>query len=631
MGSENGKRGWRPRPANRARGSDTAQGPLTTTKSRVIVVVGAVTLVVAIVVGLRSKPGPVSTATGPMAADGRPISASEAPGGLSSPGRTTAGSSSVSKGPYSNIDAEDYVGPEVCRKCHLEQYERWRTHPHSKMNLDSSSDTVVGDFSGKSVDYAGGTAVFEEQAGDFFMTLSRQGEGQRYKVTRTVGSRFQQMYIGTLTQGPQSSQVEVKLPFGYWVGRKQWFATPYFESDIPDEYSPDGKRNPVLDLHRPTHFGGGFGDWNGCIWCHNTFPYVKRLQRSIVTGKPFSGFPQDNLSLSTPRHPTPRGQPLLQASDLIVLGITCESCHFGGREHALEQREIRFLPSSPDLTFPRATPELIASARQSSYVINAICSQCHSADSSSYPNGASIDNSREALDLQSGACASEIKCTDCHDPHRPGPTVGRGPSQQAHLDACLRCHDKYQGSAAATAHSGHEPANQVSCLDCHMPRIVSGLTDVIRTHQISSPTDPRMFEGGAPNACNLCHLDRSLDWTLQALKSIWRSPIPTASSNRAYRMDLNKPTGVVWLESNHAIVRKVAVDAYSRSPLGKVMLPDLLSILNDTHASNRMYGLMAIEEILGRQLDEKEYAPMAAPARRARQVRSLTEELKSLQ
>ena len=118
-----------------------------------------------------------------------------------------------------------------------------------------------------------------------------------------------------------------------------------------------------------------------------------------------------------------------------------------------------------------------------------------------------------------------------------------------------------------------------------------------------------------------------MDWTKQALKSIWS--VPTANWKPANGLALNEPTGKVWLASNHAIVRKVTVDAYARSPLGQSMLPDLLSILNDTHASNRMFGLMAIEEILGRQLDEKEYAPMAEPSKRERQVRSLTEELQS--
>jgi hypothetical protein len=39
-----------------------------------------------------------------------------------------------------------------------------------------------------------------------------------------------------------------------------------------------------------------------------------------------------------------------------------------------------------------------------------------------------------------------------------------------------------------------------------------------------------MLEVGAPNACNLCHLDRSIRWTLAALDTGWgvrlRAPPP---------------------------------------------------------------------------------------------------------
>ena len=76
--------------------------------------------------------------------------------------------------------------------------------------------------------------------------------------------------------------------------------------------------------------------------------------------------------------------------------------------------------------FPKATPDLVKNARQSPYVINSICSQCHSSNARPYPNGSGTWNSREARDMRSGGCASAIKCTDCHDPHIAGPERGGG-------------------------------------------------------------------------------------------------------------------------------------------------------------------------------------------------------------
>lgn len=49
-----------------------------------------------------------------------------------------------------------------------------------------------------------------------------------------------------------------------------------------------------------------------------------------------------------------------------------------------------------------------------------------------------------------------------------------------------------------------------------MPRIVQGVSSLLRTHRIASPTELSMLEEGV-NACNLCHLDRSVAWTAQQL------------------------------------------------------------------------------------------------------------------
>ena len=40
-----------------------------------------------------------------------------------------------------------------------------------------------------------------------------------------------------------------------------------------------------------------------------------------------------------------------------------------------------------------------------------------------------------------------------------------------------------------------------------------GLVKAIRSHLIDSPTVESSLTTGRPNACNLCHLDRTLDWT----------------------------------------------------------------------------------------------------------------------
>ena len=54
-----------------------------------------------------------------------------------------------------------------------------------------------------------------------------------------------------------------------------------------------------------------------------------------------------------------------------------------------------------------------------------------------------------------------------------------------------------------------------------MPRIVQGISAFVRTHRISSPADPAMLGDRGVNACNLCHLDRSVAWTIVELADGW--------------------------------------------------------------------------------------------------------------
>jgi predicted CXXCH cytochrome family protein len=252
--------------------------------------------------------------------------------------------------------------------------------------------------------------------------------------------------------------------------------------------------------------------------------------------------------------------------------------------------------------------------------VNAICTQCHCAEVPLFPNGAGTWNSREGWDLEAGACATAIKCTDCHDPHRPGPPEGTDQIDQ--VAACVKCHSSYADPARATKHAGHPASAAVSCLDCHMPRISQGLEEVVRSHRISSPTDRRMLAAGAPNACNLCHLDRSISWTLDALAKGWGKRIEPETGWATTYGSLEAPAGKAWLASKDPFARNVASQAYARSPLGKAALPELLTTLEDPVPVNRVFGTFAVERVTGAPLGER-YDVVAPPEVRHRQVEAL--------
>jgi len=312
---------------------------------------------------------------------------------------------------------------------------------------------------------------------------------------------------------------------------------------------------------------------------------------------------------------------------LVTQGISCESCHFGGREHVAHQKKIRFLPASRFTQVTSHDPHHpLTDDRHNPQTVLGICVQCHSGSGDYFPNGASKGNSREAIDMHLGACGSELRCVDCHEPHTAGQPSG-GIDNPQHVALCIRCHDKYQEPEARVAHSGHAVDGQVSCLDCHMPRYTQGLDEVIRTHRICAPVEEPMVKTGSANACNLCHLDKSLRWTLRELERGWGRKLEPAPEWDSYH-SLDIPVGETWLESSDPALRLVATQSYARSPLGKQQLPRIVAALNDPVAINRVFAGFATCRLTNRQPHElPEVDITAPPAERAAQIRAFFREL----
>jgi hypothetical protein len=138
-----------------------------------------------------------------------------------------------------------------------------------------------------------------------------------------------------------------------------------------------------------------------------------------------------------------------------------------------------------------------------------------------------------------------------------------------------------------------------------MPRVVMGIDHYVRTHRISSPTNPALIAAAAPNACNLCHLDRTIGWTLDSLRE--RFGVAVATRTAGYG---DEAVGDVWLASPQPAIRLIAAAAYGRSPLGRGELPQLLRGLDDPLAYVRVWTLFAVEDVLG-QRGLKRFDPRA--------------------
>ena len=485
----------------------------------------------------------------------------------------------------SNITAADYIGPGACGSCHADEFARWTQSLHRVMNARSEDvGAVIGHDA--TLAYAGGEATFARGS----MTVTKGARSTHYRVTRTIGHRGLQEYVG-IEDGHTD---EVRLPFGWWPRRGGWFPQPYFDPWLLDE----AKFDAYAPVREP---------WaERCPWCHSTYPFDQRIARAA--GPAQLGHGLEQLFTSAP------GGERLAVEHQITTGISCESCHLGGRDHAAGG-PIHLMPQG-------ATPRTklvakpFAEERRDPTIVNAVCAQCHSGPSPRLADHTALRNSSEALDLAASPCTT-IKCTDCHDPHRADARA----DQARTLAACTHCHTALAEPAAATAHRGGGHAT-TTCLDCHMPRMVMGIDHMVRTHRISSPNSEVMSEAG-PNACNLCHLDRSITWTGEELARGWDMKVPVGDWTKSYTGGLDAPVGEVWLTSAQPAFRLLAAHAYARSPLGKSMLPRLYGGLADPLAYMRVWTQFAVEDVLGRALSLTEYDARAEPRIRARQIAAL--------
>jgi formate-dependent nitrite reductase cytochrome c552 subunit len=76
--------------------------------------------------------------------------------------------------------------------------------------------------------------------------------------------------------------------------------------------------------------------------------------------------------------------------------------------------------------------------------------------------------------------------------------------------ACTQCHGEARFTTRIGEHTFHKVDSSGSeCLNCHMPHTTYALLKGIRSHQIESPRVRASARYGVPNACNLCHLDRT--------------------------------------------------------------------------------------------------------------------------
>jgi hypothetical protein len=439
------------------------------------------------------------------------------------------------------VAEEGYVSSATCRACHPAQYDSWYASFHRTMTQIATPATVKADFNATRVAGVQGQPMVLERRGDEFWAEFDDPDRHPFstapaRVTRQVvmitGSHHQQVYWYRTGRG----RVIGQIPGTYIIGERRWMP-----------------RNMVFlrpPVNRPP---SATGNWNVmCINCHVTHGKGKvelPTARSADSTVAEFGVACEACHGPADRHVAVNRNPLrrywahltglrdptmVQPATLEPRAASqvCGQCH-GVFTYANDQEE-RALNAAGHPYRPGqdllATRFLVHPSKDSdSPRLREFAAKNQDFMAGSFwPDGMVRVSGREYNGLIDSPCyeratetARTLTCFSCHSMHI-GADDRRGASTWAAAHqvspgmetnaACLSCHKQFRTNA--TTHTRHQNESSGSrCYNCHMPYTSYGLLKALRSHQISSPSVTASVQTGRPNACNACHLDKTLGWT----------------------------------------------------------------------------------------------------------------------
>ena len=134
-----------------------------------------------------------------------------------------------------------------------------------------------------------------------------------------------------------------------------------------------------------------------------------------------------------------------------------------------------------------------------------------------------------------------------------------------------------------------------------------------------------MIEANQMNACNMCHVDQSIDWTLSHLKDWYGDTFDELAISANYP-NRKKSAAIGWMESDKEAVRLVAADALARAD-ARWALPELIRALDDPFILNRQFARIGLEKMLKMTLSDFGYQFFQTPKERVDPLKKLREHL----
>ncbi len=392
-----------------------------------------------------------------------------------------------------------YAGSASCRECHLKEYDLWRPANHG---MAERLPTALLDQSAfdppRLISHGTTTSGMRSVEGRYEVSTDGYG-GKRgaYPVERVIGDDPLRQF---LVPGPRGRLQTLEL--SYHPASNEWFDVYGEEDRRPGEWG---------------HWTGRGMNWNSmCASCHNT-----RVRKNYDETTDAYHTTMAEMSVGCEACHGPmlahvewrRGHPHAQSADPTVAPLnvqqtlaTCGSCHSRRLELTGDFKPGDSFYDHFALTIVDETPTYYSDGQVMSedYVF--------------------------ASFLSSRMYHANVRCLDCHDPHSLR-TVLPG------NDLCMRCHNGGYSTSPIIdpASHGHHDLRQAGgqCVGCHMPQTTYMQRHPRRDHGFTIPDPLLTVELGIPNACNRCHLDKDVAWSVRTVEQWFGDRMDRPTRKRA--------------------------------------------------------------------------------------------------
>ena len=310
-----------------------------------------------------------------------------------------------------------YVGREVCRECHLENFQLHAAHGHAHTFTSATDPEIVNKFAGRTYhDERYGTYVYDANEQGLFARLPERFQDRPFPLEYALGSGHTGItllsLLPELNTGPNKGTVGIEHRASWYRNGDRLGPTPgqaRQEPAIPAEWFGEKHQDEVM--HK-------------CVYCHVTTGTI--VDQKIVD---------------------------------LVPNVNCEKCHGPGSVHV---QQARAMTTPPPFSVGRDQWDTEAEIQ--------LCGDCHRLPASisrqklrDYPAPLTrfqpVGLLRSECYLESDG---QFKCTTCHNPHT---SVAKVPKVH-YVETCITCHPQN-----SETHVACPVSPDTGCIECHMPRI----------------------------------------------------------------------------------------------------------------------------------------------------------------